>query len=142
MPPLHYSATLSLPIPLHHDQLDLDEHQYGEDGEHEEAWELYMETIHTKLCENCCGECCEQFIVEASFRDAEREPRIKDLPTIKGFTDEVEGYLLNGEDGACVFFNQETALCTIYETRPLVCRVFDCDCSDPKGRDSDDVQFK
>lgn len=85
-----------------------------------------------------------QLIVEASFRDAEREPRIKALPTIKGFTDEVEGYLLNGEDGTCVFFNQETALCTIYETRPLVCRVFDCDSEwgDPSDRDSDDVQFK
>ena len=28
---------------------------------------------------------------------------------------------------ACHFFDLETRLCTIYETRPLMCQLFDCD---------------
>ena len=28
---------------------------------------------------------------------------------------------------ACAFFDKESRLCTIWETRPLVCRLFDCD---------------
>jgi Fe-S-cluster containining protein len=41
----------------------------------------------------------------------------------------LEGYLLNrvnGPDVACVFLDQATHHCTIYETRPLGCRLFDC----------------
>ena len=46
---------------------------------------------------------------------------------LKGFSEEVEGYMLNDrEDIACVFLDRQTNLCTIYETRPLVCRLFDC----------------
>jgi Fe-S-cluster containining protein len=39
---------------------------------------------------------------------------------------EPEGYLLNREDLACVFLDQGKNLCTIHETRPLVCRPFAC----------------
>ena len=37
--------------------------------------------------------------------------------------------MLNEEQNqyACRFFDRETRLCTIYDTRPLVCRLFDCD---------------
>jgi Fe-S-cluster containining protein len=66
---------------------------------------------------------------------AEREPKIKEFgsPT---YTDErltrsgkreLEGFMLNSHDDmACVFLDREKNLCTIYETRPLGCRVFDC----------------
>ena len=69
------------------------------------------------------------------FEDAQREPRIREkgspIFTPPELTQsgerELEGYLLNGEDLACVFLDQRTNLCTIYETRPLACRLFDCD---------------
>ena len=38
--------------------------------------------------------------------------------------------MLNKVDGkghACTFLNDATNECTIYETRPWTCRVFDCD---------------
>jgi len=66
-------------------------------------------------------------IIEVDLRDAEREPQIASLPPIKGIDGDVEGHLLNGNDGACVFFDQQRRTCTIYDTRPLVCRVFDCE---------------
>jgi Fe-S-cluster containining protein len=71
------------------------------------------------------------------LRDAEREPRIKELCGPIWNTDieifegrkEVGGYLLNSQEngGACAFFDRQTRLCTIHETRPLVCRLFNCD---------------
>jgi Fe-S-cluster containining protein len=82
-----------------------------------------------------CAECCRSLIVEAGIEDAEREPLIR----VRGSAiyapaelavsenEELEGYLLNGPNGACVFLDQESNLCTIYATRPLVCRHFDCD---------------
>jgi Fe-S-cluster containining protein len=94
------------------------------------------EELKEATCECRCGECCRRLLIEVDLEDAEREPRIKELgsPT---FTDarltrsgkrELEGYLLNSRDDmACVFLDREKNLCTIYETRPLGCRVFDCD---------------
>ena len=94
------------------------------------------EELKEAICECRCGECCRRLLIEVDLDDAEREPRIKERgsPT---YTDErltrsgkreLEGYLLNSRDGmACVFLDRQTNLCTIYETRPLACRVFDCD---------------
>ena len=44
--------------------------------------------------------------------------------------------MLNSEEngGACVFFDGATNLCGIYSTRPLLCRLFNCD-----GEDRDDL---
>lgn len=74
------------------------------------------------------------------LQDAEREPRIREFGSpiytpaeLTGTGQrELEGFLLNGKDVACVFLDQETNLCTIYETRPLGCRLFDCQ---GEGRD-------
>lgn len=108
--------------------MDINEHQRDEDGDHDpDTCEVCYEQTHASRSDCRCGDCCRQLLLEASLRDAEREPRIKELPTLKGFSEEVEGYLLNGPDGACVFLDQQTNLCTIHETRPLMCRVFVCD---------------
>jgi Fe-S-cluster containining protein len=85
-----------------------------------------------------CGECCRRLIVEVDLDDAEREPKIKErcepIYTDEQLTEsgkpELEGYLLNktgGESHACTFLDESSNLCTIYETRPWVCRVFNCD---------------
>jgi Fe-S-cluster containining protein len=82
-----------------------------------------------------CAECCRRLLIEVSVEDAEREPRIKERgsPTYtpaeltESGEDELEGYLLNGKDLVCVFLDQRNNLCTIYETRPLLCRLFNCD---------------
>jgi Fe-S-cluster containining protein len=99
----------------------------------------YEDTCYTCLLgkevkgECRCGKCC-RLIIEVELQDAEREPRIKEKGSpILGAPDaaghrELEGYLLNSKDNdyACAFLDQATNLCTIYPTRPLVCRLFDC----------------
>jgi len=87
---------------------------------------------------NCrCGECCRHLLIEVGLEDAEREPRIKEAEPIydppeltNSGRKELVGYLLNDindKGHACRFLNQTTNLCSIYETRPWACRVFDCD---------------
>lgn len=57
--------------------MPLDEHQLDFEDDHDESeCELCIEQQETKSCACRCGRCCETAIVEASFRDAEREPRI------------------------------------------------------------------
>jgi Fe-S-cluster containining protein len=81
-----------------------------------------------------CGDCCKGLIIETSLEDAVREPLIAlrgsplYLPAelTKSGRQELEGYLLNGTSG-CMFLDAATNHCTIYETRPLCCRLFDCD---------------
>lgn len=113
-------------------------HDVDEEGTHDaEERELCVERNHTVACECRCGKCCESLLIEVSLRDAEREPRIKELcgpiwdSDIQIFEGrkEVGGYLLNSREngGACVFFDRQTRLCTIHGTRPLVCRLFNCD---------------
>ena len=106
------------------------------DDEEDDEEDDEDEDLKEATCECRCGECCRRLLIEVDLEDAEREPRIKELgsPT---YTDErltrsgkreLEGYLLNSRDDmACVFLDREKNLCTIYETRPLGCRVFDCD---------------
>lgn len=113
-------------------------HNVDDEGTHDpDECELCVERCKTVACDCQCGKCCEQLIIEVSLRDAEREPRIKQLCSPLWDSDieifehrrEVGGYLLNSHDneGACVFFDRQTRLCTIHETRPLVCRLFNCD---------------
>jgi len=96
-------------------------------------------------CDCRCGKCCESLLIETSLRDAEREPRIKQLcqPIWDNEADIFRGekivgvYLLNSRDngGACVFFDRQARLCTIHATRPLVCRLFNCDQEQERFRD-------
>ena len=71
-------------------------------------------------------------------RGRKREPKIREQCSpiytpgelTKSGNRELAGYLLNkitGNGHACTFLNETTNLCSIYDTRPWVCRVFDCD---------------
>lgn len=113
-------------------------HDVDEEGAHvPDECELCVERNHSVACQCRCGKCCEELLIEVSLRDAEREPRIKELCRPIWDSDaqlfegrqEVAGYLLNSRehDMACVFFDKTTRLCTIHATRPLVCRLFNCD---------------
>lgn len=103
---------------------------YDDEDDDDEEWV-------EKRCDCRCGECCRRLLIEVDLEDAEREPRIRDLgsptylPAVLTGTGQREliGYLLNSQkqDGRCVFLDDATNLCTIHETRPLACRVFDCD---------------
>jgi hypothetical protein len=108
----------------------LDAHQLDEDGLHDpDDCEVCIEQSCVKCCSCRCGVCCERLLIEASLRDAEREPRIaNECQPLRDFVETI-GCLLNDSEngGACRFFDRTMRLCTIYETRPLVCRVFDCD---------------
>lgn len=125
------------------DDPSLTGHDTDEDGDHdpEACYQCLLQQGGTKS--DCrCAACCRHLIIEVRIEDAEREPKIRErgspiytdaLLTESG-KPELEGYLLNGRspDMACVFLDQATNNCTIYETRPLLCRLFDC--SGP-GRD-------
>jgi hypothetical protein len=82
-----------------------------------------------------CSNCCRSLIIEVCLQDAEVEPRIKvrgsPLYTPAELSlsgqQELEGNLLNGKGGSCVFLDEKRNLCTIHGTRPLVCRLFQCD---------------
>jgi Fe-S-cluster containining protein len=103
------------------------------DHDPEDCYECLLKGEVINTCR--CAVCCRGLIIEVGLDDAEREPRIKEkgspIITPAELTEsgqpELEGYLLNGKDLACVFLDQKTNLCTIYETRPLTCRLFDCD---------------
>ncbi len=112
-------------------------HQLDEDGFHDEDECEICLLANAPTCSCRCGQCCRHLLIEVSLEDAEREPKIAERGdpmyehpnlTASGKR-ELIGYFLNSrsEDMACVFLDQATNLCTIYETRPLVCRLFDCD---------------
>ena len=111
--------------------MSLNEHHFDEDNVHDEdECDLCVERSGSvpSICR--CGNCCERLILESSLRDAEREPRIAaECSPLRGMNDEPVGHSLNDRSNgfACHFFDRERRLCTIYETRPLMCRVFNCD---------------
>jgi Fe-S-cluster containining protein len=107
------------------------EHQLDEFGDHhpDECEECLL--AKAVACKCRCGRCCELLIIEVSLCDAEREPLIAERASpiyddMSGIKEQI-GWLLNGEGGPCVFFDRQTRLCTIHETRPLVCRLYNCD---------------
>ena len=120
-------------FPLFNSCMDVYEHQLDDDGEHwPDECEVCFERNNATNCHHKCGCCCESLLIEVSLRDAEREPRIKWCRAIYDDMSgerELIGYLINdqSQDMACRFFNRNARACSIYETRPLVCRVYDCE---------------
>jgi hypothetical protein len=109
-------------------------HTHDDDDSDGECYPcLAAEEVQT-VCR--CAECCRRLIIEVMLEDAEVEPRIAKecSPIYTGPPEtkdrELIGYLLNGKDGPCVFLDERSNLCTIHATRPLVCRLFDCDNDD------------
>jgi len=117
--------------------MPLNEHTFDELDVHDEHnCDLSVDRSCSVSSECRCGYCCERLILESSLRDAEREPRIAaECAKITHFQDGLTGYLLNDprNGGACHFFDREHRLCTIYETRPQICRVFNCDAERRSG---------
>ncbi len=84
-------------------------------------------------CSCRCGRCCQALIIEATALDARIEPKIKERASITDegglVPPEDADWLLNGPGGPCVFFTLDAegrGVCEIYDTRPLVCRLFNC----------------
>ena len=108
-------------------------HDLNEDDDHvPDECRLCLEANHTVENACRCGECCKHLIIEVTAGDASREPLIKVLgrKLRNGLTgesppDDEADWLPNGKSGPCVFLKEE--LCSIHETRPLVCRLFCCD---------------
>jgi Fe-S-cluster containining protein len=92
-----------------------------------------------KCIATAAGQCCK-LIIEVGLDDARREPKIAERGSpiyapaelTESGQAELEGYLLNdAKNGyACTFLDRSTNLCSIYDTRPWVCRIFDCDGKD------------
>ena len=109
--------------------VELPEHELDEDGDHEpEECQKCIEKQYSCECDCRCGDCCRSLIIETTMLDAVREPLIAQLGSpMKDIGEEPVGYLLNhGESNHCVFLDEATNQCKIWETRPGVCRVFDC----------------
>jgi Fe-S-cluster containining protein len=116
--------------------IDLPHDEDTEDFDHDP--ECYVPCLATNevVRSDCrCGDCCRYMILEALAEDAIVEPRIKECSPIyqderltASGTRELIGYLLNSPEngGACAFLERATNMCQIYETRPLMCRLFDC----------------
>jgi Fe-S-cluster containining protein len=96
-------------------------------------------------CRCRCGVCCREMAVIATDADVDREPRIGIVGHVMPPESDHPGkFFLNvldpslrGGFGPCKFLNQEPgrpAECTIYETRPDVCRSLDCDALQEYGR--------
>lgn len=84
-----------------------------------------------KGCRDRCGNCCQTLLIEATELDARREPKIREHGPM--YRDQPL-YLLNSQEGPCVFLRRDRdgiGVCSIYDTRPLVCRLFRCDSSRP-----------
>ena len=82
--------------------------------------------MKTFTCEGC-GACCRTFPIFASEKDAKREPRIakEGLLLPEYMRDEAWTYRLFRLPfhEACCFLGKDNR-CTIYATRPNVCREF------------------
>jgi len=114
------------------------EHTLDEDGEHDED-SCYSCLLNKEVKSDCrCGDCCRRLLIEVLPEDAEREPKIKEfgspiyqVPRLTASGErELIGYILNkctDKGHACVFLDDATSLCKIYDTRPLLCRLFNCD---------------
>lgn len=123
----------------------LDQHDVDEDGEHwPDDCDVCVENKMTVECQCDCGICCESLLIEASIRDAQREPMIakRGKPMYDDYgtgTRELVGYILNTKEGPCEFFDQTNRRCTIYETRPLCCRTYCCDLLNHRFRDAEEL---
>ena len=125
-----------------HEAMLAGEEQATLDHDPAECWHCSREEVVTTICQ--CGDCCRRLIIEVCAEDGEVEPKIKErCSPIYSHPDEfpggqpvLQGYLLNSPENnfACTFLDQATSLCSIYSTRPLLCRMFDCD-----GENRDDL---
>jgi Fe-S-cluster containining protein len=87
---------------------------------------MSIERLPLYECDRC-GACCGAYLIFASTRDAEREPRItteaqKLAPWLETPRWAYRLHPLPFHDSCC--FLGDDARCTIYETRPEVCREF------------------
>lgn len=86
-------------------------------------------------CEKC-GKCCHQFGITLSVEDIAREPRLKEhmIPVHRVGNPKTRVYMIEKKlpfvltkskrGGPCVFLLNN--MCLIYETRPEICRTFEC----------------
>ncbi len=66
------------------------------------------------VCKDCFAECCKDIMVVI-------------LPCESGkFKEETLGLLKTGDDGWCYYFDHSTRRCSVYEKRPVACRVSSC----------------
>lgn len=110
--------------------VELPHHELDEDGDHKpDECQKCIEAKETVVCSCDCGNCCRHLLIETTLADAEREPLIaKRGSPFRDFV-EVVGYNLNDAENeyACTFLDLTTNRCTIWNTRPGLCRLFNCD---------------
>ena len=68
-------------------------------------------------CKKACGACCKQSYIGVELVDAEMISKITNRPLSRFKSGK------NWKGIPCVFFDSQTSTCSIYEHRPLACRV-------------------
>ncbi|MGC8544132.1 MAG: YkgJ family cysteine cluster protein [Vulcanisaeta sp.] len=90
------------------------------------------EFFEVKMACTKCGQCCMNTQMELLPEDIERITslgyRLEDFAVFDG-----EIWRLRNVDGHCVFLNPQTMECTIYEDRPIGCRLYPLVYDDVEG---------
>jgi Fe-S-cluster containining protein len=90
--------------------------------------------VEVKFKCTVCGLCCIDTKMELLPEDIERIEtlgyRLEDFAV---FDEESGVWRLRNVNGHCVFFNEETKLCKIYENRPIGCRLYPLNYDDELG---------
>ncbi len=77
-----------------------------------------------------CGDCCKSEEIIISIADLQRWVanntifRVMHLLKITGEEGSYKIILKKDDDGYCNLYHRDNKLCTIYDTRPLICRAF------------------
>ncbi|PLJ78619.1 YkgJ family cysteine cluster protein [Infirmifilum sp. SLHALR2] len=79
--------------------------------------------VDCRAGEAFCAKCCRNAVVPLLRGDYERlKARLGD---VEGYVEWVEGVpVLKRVNGACVFLEEATGRCRVYEDRPLACRLY------------------
>jgi Fe-S-cluster containining protein len=91
--------------------------------------------FNPKACEECGGKCCigESGYIWVTPIEMQKIANFLNIPLVEfkqkflikvGYKFSIKEKLLSKDNYACLFFDEKTNKCTIYDVRPTQCRTF------------------
>ncbi|MEE9215716.1 MAG: YkgJ family cysteine cluster protein [Thermodesulfobacteriota bacterium] len=85
-----------------------------------------------KVCYDCGGQCCRSVRIAINKKEPAGEIFLEkyyagELPEGHELTDSVEregNWIYDSNEEPCMFFDEETIMCTIQEKKPVICATF------------------